>query len=46
MYGKKVTGVIRSAVWIGPDGKVVKHRAKVATAVDHPQKMLDALEAG
>ena len=27
MYGKKVTGVIRSTVWIGPDGKVKKHWA-------------------
>ena len=25
MYGKKVQGVIRSTVWIGPDGKVKKH---------------------
>ena len=24
MYGKKVIGVIRSTVWIGPDGKVAK----------------------
>src|SRR5271169_4440617 len=25
MYGKKVIGVIRSTVWIGPDGRVKKH---------------------
>ena len=25
MYGKQTTGVIRSTVWIGPDGRVVKH---------------------
>ena len=31
MYGKKVQGVIRSTVWIGPDGKVRKHWPKVAS---------------
>jgi len=46
MYGKKVTGVIRSTVWIGPDGKVKKHWAKVAKAADNPAKVLEALEAG
>jgi peroxiredoxin Q/BCP len=47
MYGKKVTGVIRSTVWIGPDGKVRKHWAKVAKAADHPDKVLATLrEAG
>ncbi len=46
MYGKKTTGVIRSTVWIGPDGKVVKHWAKVAKAADHPDKVLEALRAG
>jgi peroxiredoxin Q/BCP len=45
MYGKKVQGVIRSTVWIGPDGKVKKHWAKVAKAADHPAKVLEALEA-
>ncbi len=45
MYGKKVMGVIRSTVWIGPDGKVVKHWPKVAKAADHPQKVLAALRA-
>lgn len=46
MYGKKTTGVIRSTVWIGPDGKVKKHWAKVAKAADNPAKVLEALEAG
>ena len=32
MYGKLVQGVIRSTVWIGPDGKVKKHWPKVAKA--------------
>ena len=45
MYGKKVTGVIRSTVWIGPDGKVRKHWRKVAKAADHPAQVLDALDA-
>ena len=44
MYGKKVTGVIRSTVWVGPDGKVVKHWRKVAKAADHPAKVLAALQ--
>ncbi len=43
MYGKKTTGVIRSTVWIGPDGKVRKHWKRVAKAADHPAKVLQAL---
>ena len=46
MYGKKTTGVIRSTVWIGPDGKVVKHWRRVPKAADHPAKVLEALNAG
>lgn len=45
MYGKKTTGVIRSTVWIGPNGKVVKHWRKVPKAADHPRKVLEALRA-
>jgi thioredoxin-dependent peroxiredoxin len=44
MYGKKVTGVIRSTVWIGRDGKVKKHWKRVASAADHPAKVLEALK--
>ncbi len=44
MYGKKTKGVIRSTVWIGPDGKVKKHWAKVASAAEHPKKVLEALQ--
>ena len=44
MYGKKTLGVIRSTVWIGPTGKVVKHWRRVAKAADHPQKVLEALQ--
>ena len=43
MYGKNVMGVIRSTVWIGPDGKVKKHWRRVAKAADHPAKVLEAL---
>ncbi len=45
MYGKKTTGVIRSTVWVGPNGKVKKHWKRVAKAADHPAKVLEALEA-
>ena len=45
MYGKVVMGVIRSTVWVGPDGKVKKHWRKVAKAADHPQKVLEAVQA-
>ncbi len=46
MYGKKVTGVIRSTVWIGKDGAVKKHWKRVAKAETHPAQVLEALEAG
>jgi len=45
MYGKKVIGVIRSTVWIGPDGKVKKHWARVPSAEEHPAKVLEALRS-
>jgi peroxiredoxin Q/BCP len=45
MYGKKTQGVIRSSVWIGPDGTVRKRWARVADAAKHPAKVLDALRA-
>ena len=45
MYGKTVQGVIRSTVWIGPDGKVKKHWRRVPNAADHPEKVLQALQA-
>jgi len=43
LYGKKTTGVIRSTVWIGADGKVVKHWKRVANAAEHPEQVLEAL---
>jgi peroxiredoxin Q/BCP len=45
LYGKKTVGVIRSTVWIGPDGKVRKHWARVANAEKHPDQVLAALQA-
>lgn len=45
MYGKKTVGVIRSTVWVGPDGKVRKHWARVASAEKHPAQVLAALAA-
>jgi peroxiredoxin Q/BCP len=45
MYGKKTTGVIRSTVLIGPDGKVKKHWKRVAKAEAHPAQVLEALSA-
>ena len=44
MYGKKTTGVIRSTVWVGPDGKVKRHWKRVAKAADHPTQVLEALD--
>lgn len=44
MYGQKKTGVIRSTVWVGPDGKIIKHWKKVANAAEHPAKVLDAMQ--
>jgi peroxiredoxin Q/BCP len=46
MYGKKTTGVIRSTVLIGPDGKVKKHWKRVSKAETHPEKVLEVLQAG
>jgi thioredoxin-dependent peroxiredoxin len=46
LYGKKTIGVIRSTVWIGPDGKVKKHWRKVASAEKHPDQVLAQIRAG
>jgi peroxiredoxin Q/BCP len=45
MYGKKVTGILRSTVWIGPDGKIRKHWKRVANAEGHGTEVLEALRA-
>lgn len=44
MYGKKSMGVIRSTVWIGPNGKVKKHWKRVAKAETHPEKVLEEIQ--
>jgi thioredoxin-dependent peroxiredoxin len=43
MYGITRKGVIRSTVWIGPDGRVRRHWARVPNAEQHPDKVLAAL---
>ena len=45
MYGKRRTGVIRSTVWVGPDGNVIKHWRKVPKSGDHPAHVLDAIQS-
>ena len=44
LYGKPMIGVIRSTVWVGPDGKVRKHWARIPDAGKHPAVVLAALE--
>jgi peroxiredoxin Q/BCP len=46
LYGKKTRGVIRSTVWVGPDGTVRKHWARVADAARHPAQVLEAIRRG
>jgi thioredoxin-dependent peroxiredoxin len=46
LYGKKTKGVIRSTVWIGPDGTVRKHWARVADAAKHPAQVLEQIRGG
>lgn len=43
MYGRKTVGVIRSTVWIDPEGRVVKHWRRVTRAADHPAKVLEVI---
>lgn len=43
MYGKRREGVIRSTVWIGPDGRVRRHWKRVAKAEEHPARVLEAV---
>jgi peroxiredoxin Q/BCP len=46
LYGKKTRGVIRSTVWIGPDGTVRKHWARVSDAGKHPAQVLELIRGG
>ena len=43
LYGRKTTGVIRSTVWVGPDGLVRRHWPRVSKAETHPDEVLAAL---
>ena len=43
LYGKKTVGVIRSTVWIGPDGRVRRHWPRVSNAAEHPAKVVAAI---
>ena len=45
LYGKEVIGTIRSTVWIGPDGKVKKHWARVPDSAKHAAAVLLAIKA-
>ena len=45
LYGKPVTGTIRSTVIIGPTGKVLKHWTAVKDAEAHPAEVLEFLRA-
>ena len=44
LYGRKTTGVIRSTVWIGTDGRVRRHWPRVSDAEAHPEQVLSALK--
>ena len=46
LYGKKTLGVIRSTVWVGADGTVRKHWARVADAAKHPAQVLETVRRG
>ncbi len=43
LYGRKLVGIIRSTVWIGPDGLVRRHWARVSNAGEHPARVLAAV---
>jgi peroxiredoxin Q/BCP len=45
LYGRITEGVIRSTVWIGPDGRVRKHWKRVGKAAEHPDHVLAAVTA-
>lgn len=46
VYGKTTKGMIRSTVWIGPDGNVRKHWTRVADAAKHPAQVLEQIRGG
>jgi len=44
MYGKQVSGVIRSTVLICADGVIRKHWTKIAKAEQHPAQVLEYIK--
>jgi peroxiredoxin Q/BCP len=44
IYGKPMKGILRSTVWIGPDGTVKKHWKRVGSVDTHAQEVLEALK--
>ena len=44
MYGKTVSGTIRSTVYICPDGMVKKHWTNISKAEQHPAQVLDYIK--
>lgn len=44
LYGVRKLGVVRSTVWVGPDGKVVKHWKRVPKAEEHPARILHLVQ--
>lgn len=44
LYGKTVSGVIRSTVLIAPDGTLKKHWTKVSKAEQHPTEVLSYIQ--
>lgn len=44
MYGKLVSGTIRSSVLICPNGKIRKHWTSIAKADQHPAQVLAYLQ--
>jgi peroxiredoxin Q/BCP len=44
MYGKKMLGIIRSTVVIGPDGKIARHWPKVSVK-GHAAEVVDTVQA-
>ena len=45
LYGKTVTGAIRSSVLIDAEGRVHKHWRRVSKAATHPDSVLKVLDA-
>ncbi|HXG02794.1 MAG TPA: peroxiredoxin, partial [Candidatus Binatia bacterium] len=46
LYGRKIQGVIRSTVWVGPDGTVRRRWPRVKDAAAHPAEVVRAVLGG